>query len=321
MQTTFSIPTVVAALISVSAVTTGLLSGGVAAATTPVEADAAQTFCGTVNAERSARGLARLRCTYGGGAQAAAESHTDSTAVWIPYATNPAAATIAFMQSADHRWWLMDPTATVIDIDVACVDFRTGDGWTQHLMDVAANLPDAHGPDGAPAPGYVTRPDSSTPCGPPTPPPTPSTTRPTPTGGTPTPATPPMTQPPVPGEQSDPRQTRPADTPQALPRVMPAPRRPGTTTSATHRDHTSAASSSSTTSPSGDTSRFSRTRDEAPVSGTAANTLAPRTADTSESKAPSRSAWVPAGGIGLLASVALALLARHLRRARRQAEA
>lgn len=317
MRTTFSIPPVVAALISISAATTGLLSGGVAEAATPVEANAAQTFCGTVNAERSARGLARLRCTYGGGAQAAVESHTDSTAVWIPYATNPATATIAFMQSADHRWWLMDPTATVIDIGVACVDFRTGDGWTQHLMDVAANLPDAHGPDGAPAPGYVTRADSATPCGPPTPPPTP---RPTSTGATPTPSTPPVPKPPVPGEEGYPRQTHPADTPQALPRVMPAPRRPGTTTSAAHRDHISAAPSSSTTSPNGDTSNSSRTRDEVPVSGAAANTLPPRTADTSESNAPSRSAWVPAGGIGLLASVALALLADRRRRARRQAE-
>lgn len=165
MRNTISIPSAVVATITVVAATTGFASGRTAGATTPVERTAASAFCSQVNAERTARGLNQLRCTYDGGAQAAVAAHTDSTAVWVADVPNAAAATIAFMQSADHRWWLMDPTATTIDIGVSCVDFQAGDGWTEHLMDVGANLPEAHGPDGAPTAGYVTQPSSATPCG------------------------------------------------------------------------------------------------------------------------------------------------------------
>ena len=156
----------VVAVTMIAAITAGgAVAPAATAATSPVEQAAAQTFCADVNHERAARGLQALRCTYNGAAQSAVESHQDRTAVWIPLAPNPAYATIAFMQSPPHRWWIMDPTATIMDVGVSCSSYQVGDGSTDFGMYVGADLPDAHGPDGAPPAGYVTQADSSTPCG------------------------------------------------------------------------------------------------------------------------------------------------------------
>lgn len=186
---------VVAATMLAAATAGGSLATAATAATSPVEQSASQTFCADVNHERGARGLGALRCTYNGAAQSAVESHQDRTAVWIPLTSNPASATIAFMQSAPHRTWIMNASATIMDVGVSCASYQVGDGSTGFGMYLGANLPDALLPGaGAPIPPaspIVTASDNSSPCGVRTPP---ATIPPQP------PATaPPHPEPPAPG--------------------------------------------------------------------------------------------------------------------------
>jgi len=182
-----NIPAIIRRAVVTAMVVAAALGGSTqpASATTPVESQAAHRFCETVNNERAARGLDAVACTYNGAAQAAVETHQDLTAVWMPGTENAATATRQFMQSDDHRGWLLISHPDSMDIGVQCV-YAVGD-W---FLYVGANFSGGHlTPQGSPLPPrnpIVTPYDATRVCAP---------ARPTPT--VPPATTPPATVPPV----------------------------------------------------------------------------------------------------------------------------
>lgn len=312
-----NIPAIIRRAVVTAMVVAAALGGSTqpASASTPVETNEAHRFCAMVNNERAARGLDAVRCTYNGAAQAAVETHQDRTDVWMPGTRNAATATRQFMQSDDHRAWLLIAHPDSMDIGVQCV-YAVGDWFLYVGASFSGGRLPSQGEPIPPMNPIVTPNDATRVCTPATSPPTappatsPPATVPPATSPLPTPA--PSRRPPAPtgSGSSNPasgvsgRATPGPGSSSALPSTAAGGKRPGATSTSKHPPNQPATPPRSSTSLTGRSPHSLTVGDGSDSKEVAAGSqprLSPE-AGTTRGSGGSDLVWWLTGGVAVLAA-------------------